>query len=366
MAFWTGELAQDHGARQLLIGIHRGPEPVAFGEADVRLALGAAALGIGPGNMGPQALARAAAGNLPGSVRHTAALALGAAWQTALSAKPTNGPAMSKNEVAEAVATLASAARAGLRWRGVQALAQMKASGLRLPAMPRSLQLWVHFWRMAIRLAEARWQLVAQAIGAGLGGGFGMMIPLGLVYVLAGLYKSPVIPSYMFVGWVVGVAFATGRWLLGTLFAGRAWRMLGGGVGFCLGLVALWPFTLNPSAWQLVSAMLAGAAVALGGELLARPRAVGPEQTRAIWLAGMGGGLGSALMFAATSVGLASLPFLSKPAVVAAVVDESLVAVSIIVIAGVVGAMMGFGLAGGCAAGELLWRRLAGGSTPRS
>jgi hypothetical protein len=372
MAYWAKELAEDDGARRLLHEIHHGPGGSAAQEWKGRVATGAAALGLGPGYVGERALARAAVGHSLGSVRHTAALALGAAWQTTMAPSGSDGAPMGEAGLEETVAALADDASAGPRWRRVQALAQMKASSLRLPHVPGALRVQVDVWRTAIRLAEARWRLAAQAVGAGLGGGFGLLTAMAIAIMLVGYYSLPEIAAYLLVGWVMGVAFAAGCWVFDTLLGGRAWRVLGGSIGFCLGLVSLAPFTPHLAGWQLAGGLLCGGAMVLGSELLADPRKTHPEETSTIWRAGLGGGIGGALAFGVIALTAMRLPFVLSPEFVrnavnpapvsTAVVDPSWVTTLVVVFAALAGSLAGLGLTGGSTAGEALWRRLSVGS----
>ena len=188
------------------------------------------------------------------------------------------------------------------------------------------------------------------------------MLLMALVQLAVG-YRSPgEIASYLLVGGVVGALFAGGRWLLDVLLARRAGRVLGGAVGFCLSLIALWPFTPGLTDWQLLGGLLAGAAVASGWELLSPP-----EKRGALWQAALGGGLGGALSFAATALLPLRLPFVLRPdsAVFDSVVDQPWLPVAVVVLAALAGAAMGAGLASGGTAGEALWDRLSEGEGRR-
>ena len=338
MDYWAHQLQQDDEARQLLAQIHRRPDDAAHEE---EVDLGAQALGLEPGDAGEQALARAAVARRDGTVRHAAALGLAA---------------LGLDAVQEGMATLAEAALPRRRWRRAQALAQMKAAGFPLPQLPLSLLAQVSAWRDGIRLFEARWRLVAQTLGAGLGGGLGLMLLMALVLLAVGYRSLGEIASYLLVGGVMGALFAAGRWLLDVLLARQAGRVLGGAVGFCLSLIALWPFTPSLTGWQLLGGLLAGAAVASGWELLSPPQKRG-----ALWRAALGGGLGGALGFATTALSPLRLPFVLRPdsAIFHRFADQPWLPVAVVVLAALAGAAMGAGLAGGGAAGLVLWNRLS-------
>jgi hypothetical protein len=274
-------------------------------------------------------------------VRHTAALALAALGLDALH---------------KGMTALAEAAPPGRRWRRVQALAQMKAAGFPLLQLPLALLAQVNAWQAGIQLFEARWRLVAQALGAGLGGGLGLMLLMVLVLLAVGYRSLGEIASYLLVGGVVGALFATGCWLLDVLLVRRAGRVLGGAVGLCLGLLALAPFTPALTVWQLLGGLLAGAAVALGWELLA------PTEKRAtLWWAALGGGVGGALSFATTALLPLRLPFVVRPdaAVFHRMADQPWLPVAVVALAALTGAAMGAGMASGGAAGQALSDRLS-------
>ena len=334
MGYWAHRLEEDEGAQRLLAQIHQGPD----GAASEKVQLGAASLGLKPDDVGRQALARAAVSQQhDGTVRHTAALALAALGLDALH---------------KGMTALAEAAPPGRRWRRVQALAQMKAADFPLLQLPLALLAQVNAWQAGIQLFEARWRLVAQALGAGLGGGLGLMLLMAVVLLAVGYRSLGEIASYLLVGGLVGTLFAGGRWLLDVLLARRAGRVLGGAVGFCLGLIALWPFTPTLTGWQLLGGLLAGAAVASGWELVAIP-----ERKTALWRAALAGGLGGALSFAATALSPLRLPFVLRPEFFGGVAQPWL-SVLAVVAAALAGATMGAGLTSGGAAGEAVWSRL--------
>jgi hypothetical protein len=187
----------------------------------------------------------------------------------------------------------------------------------------------------------------------------GLLLPMAVLYLLAGYYSLPEIAAYLLIGSVVGLAFAGGRWLLEVLLGGIGWRVVGGGLGFCLGLLLLAPFTPNLTGWQLAGGWLCGAAVALGCDLLADPQA---RNRGGRWRAGLGGGIGGALSFAATALTALRLPFVAKPVLLEAFVHGARVSAAVVIAAALAGALTGAGLAAGGAAGEALWRRLSEGS----
>jgi hypothetical protein len=378
MSYWAHRLAADEGARQLLAQINNPrpdsprpdracPEPVEGSLETCQVC--AAALGLKPDDVGKQALARAAVSpHYDGTVRHTAALALAVLMRKVLGLEA----------IEEGMKTLATAAPPGRRWRRVQALAQMLAAGFPLPQLPLGLLAQVNAWHAGIRLFEARWLLVAQALGAGLGGGLGLMLSMAVVLLVIGYRSLGEIASYLLVGGVVGVLFAGGHWLFDVLLASRAGRVLGGAVGFCLGLLALAPFTPALTGWQLLGGLLAGGAAAGGWEMAdGRWRmADGKRQTpkvshqsaiynlkSKISLAALGGALGGALGFAATVLSPLRLPFVLRPEVLeeafGSVMAQPWLAVVAVAAAALAGAAMGAGLASGGAAGESIWSRLS-------
>jgi len=386
-AYWAHRLAEDEGARQLLAQINTSrldgprpdracPEPGEGSSETCQVCqVGAAALGLSPspaGGGGPgwgyspaggegQVLARAAVAHRDGTVRHTAALALAT---------------LGLDAVHKGMATLAETTPPGRRWQRVQALAQMKAADFPLPQLPLGLLVQVNAWHAGIQLFAARWLLVAQAIGAGLGGGLGLMLLMALLWLSAGLFDSILIFAYLPEGEVLGALFAGGLWLFNVLLASRAGRVLGGAVGFCLGLLALAPFTPTLTGWQLLGGLLAGAAVAGGWELadskwrmadgkrqtsnVKSQSAIGNRQS-AIGLAALGGALGGALSFAITALLPLRLPFVLRPEspVFSMFADQTWLPMLAVGVATLTGAAMGAGLAGGGAAGEAIWSRLS-------
>jgi hypothetical protein len=312
-------------------------------------------LGLKPEDVGKQALARAAVSpQYNGTVRHTAALALATLMCKVLGLEA----------IQEGMKTLATAAPPGRRWRRVQALAQMRAAGFPLPQLSLGLLAQVNAWHAGIRLFAARWLLVAQAIGAGLGGGLGLMLSMAVVLLAIGYRSLGEIASYLLVGGVVGVLFAGGHWLFDVLLASRAGRVLGGAVGFCLGLLALAPFTPALTGWQLLGGLLAGGAAAGGWEMAdGRWRMADGRWQSAISLAALGGALGGALGFAATVLSPLRLPFVLRPEVLeeafGSVMAQPGLAVLAVAAAALAGAAMGAGLASGGAAGESIWSRLS-------
>jgi len=352
--YWAHRLAEDEGARQLLAQINDSkPDSTRPDRSAETCQVCAAALGLKPEDVGSQALARAAVSSqYNGTVRHTAALALAALMQKVLGLEA----------VQEGMKTLATAAPPGRRWRRVQALAQMRAADFPLPQLPLGLLAQVNAWHAGIRLFAARWRLVAQAIGAGLGGGLGLMLVMATVVLVIGYRHWGEIYSYLLIGEVVGALFASGRWLLDVLLASRVGRVLGGAIGFCLGLLALGPLTPTLTGWQLLGGLLAGAAIAGGWELAAsRWRMADGNRQSAISLAALGGALGGALSFAVTALLPLRLPLVLRPEspVFGLVADQPWLPMLVVAVAALTGAAMGAGLASGGAAGEAIWDQLA-------
>ncbi len=333
MAYWTRQLGGNPAARELLRQIHEGVGDA--GSID-EVQLGAEALGLDPEDIGDRALARAAVGHRDGNVRHTAALALAA---------------LGLDTVAEDVETLAQFAPTGRGCRRVQALAQIKVAGFPLPQLSLFSLAQVNGWAAGIRLYEARWQLVAQAGGAGLLGGFLLALLMAPVWLAAGYRHADKIALYVLLGLVVGALFAGGRWLFDVLAATQWGRVLGGAAGFGLALLALAPYTPNLDASQVLGGSLAGGAMAAGWELLARP---GRPWTW--WKPGLGGALGGALLFAATSLSQLRIPFVlrEEAAVFFTLGDQPVRLAIVVVLAALMGAFMGAGLAAGGSGGEAL------------
>jgi hypothetical protein len=338
VGYWAHQLQQDPEAQQLLLQIHQGvPDPVPE-EVD----LGARALGLEPGDVGKRALARRAVAHESGTVRHTAALALAA---------------LGLDAVHEGMATLTGAAPSGRWWHAVQALAQIKAADFPLPQLPSSLLMTqVNAWRAGIKLFNDRWRLVAQAVGSGPGGGLGLMACMASICLAANYRKPGEIYSYLLVGGVVGTLFASGRWLLDILMTHRVARVLGGAVGFCLGLLALWPFMPQLSGGQLLGGLLAGTSLALGWEILS-----GREATGRLRRAALGGALGGMLGFGVTALSPLRLPFVLQRKFVPllGVTEEPWVSVVVVLLAALAGAATGAGLATGGTVGAALWGRLS-------
>jgi hypothetical protein len=271
-----------------------------------------------------------------GTVRHTAALALAS---------------LGLDAVHDAQTTLSGAATARRPWRRVQALAQMAAADFPLPQLPLPLLVQVRAWRAGIRMYEARWQVMAQTIGAALGITLLMALPL-----LAMGYRNwAQIYYFLLVGEVVGALFALGR----SLFGSRWGRVVGGATGFCLGLLAFAPVFGSLSGWQLAGGLVAGAAVTLGWELLADP-AKKPSVARAV----LGATIGGALGFGATALSPLRVPYLLRPGFIGAAMatDASWVSAWVVALAALQGAATGAGLAAGVAVSHELGRRFFGGS----
>jgi hypothetical protein len=376
--YWAHRLAADEGGRQLLTQIHQDPRPDRAcpepGEGSSETCqVCAAALGLSPspaGGGGPgwgslegQVLARAAVSpQYNGTVRHTAALALAALMQKVLGLEA----------VQEGMKALATAAPPGRRWRRVQALAQMRAADFPLPQLSLSLLAQVNAWHAGIQLFAARWRLVAQALGAGLGGGLGLMLLMAVVLLAFGYRHWGEIYSYLLIGEVVGALFASGRWLLDVLLDRRAARALGGAIGFCLGLLALAPIIPALTGWQLLGGLLAGAAIAGGGEIgdwrlqassvkrqaskVNRQSAICNLKSKIFW-----GALGGALSFAITALLPLWLPFVLRPEspVFSMLADQPWLPMLAVGVAALTGTAMGAGLASGGAAGEAIWNQLS-------
>jgi hypothetical protein len=372
MAYWASEVRKHEEAAILL-------EKVQLGQVDRldklerrKAILCAEALGLSPDDLVEGALARAAVGDGDGNVRHTAALALGALGMEAVHS--------------------ARAKQAGHRWRQVQVLAQIKAAGLPLPQLPGSLLIWVNAWLAGIRLYEARWRLASQAMGAGIGGG-GLLVLLMLAVTVVRLIaiRSELEPemwkdlSRLWVGdaalrllviGLVGAVFAATRWLLGRTRLGWAGRVLGGGLGFCLGMLTWILYMPDVGPWQVLAWITTGVAIALGWELGAtRGRASVP------WRAGLGGGIGGAIAFGAfaavaalamveTNYGLTRFldqetsyrlaPLLDqKDPIFKGLAEARWLPGLVVAIGALTGAAIGGGMAAGAIGGELLWRRLS-------
>jgi hypothetical protein len=333
MAYWARQVGGNQEARELLRGIHDGVDDEGLIE---QIALGAEALGLDPEDIGERALARAAVAHRDGNVRHTAALALGA---------------LGLDIVANDVGTLAEAAPRGRGCRRVQALAQMKVAGFPLPQLRLFSLAQVNGWTAGIRLYEARWRLVTQAGGAGLLGGFLLALLMAPVWLAAGYRHADKIAVYVLLGLVVGALVAAGRWLFDVLLATELGRVLGSAAGFGLALLALAPYTPNLAASQVLGGVLAGGAIGAGWELLARP-----GRPWAWWKPGLGGALGGTLFFAATSLTPLRIPFVlrEEAAVFFTLGDQPLRLALVVIVAALMGAFTGAGLAAGAAGGEVL------------
>lgn len=346
--FWAQHLAGDPQCRALLAAIERGEtgqEP-----AGAAIPLAAAALGLD--EMGPQALARAAAGHPAGHVRHTAALALAAAGL---------------DQVNRSLPVLAAATPKRRGWRRAQALAQMRAAGFAIPQTTLGLQLLVAIWNLGIRVWRRRWPVLIESLAAGLGASVGLGIAL-LVSVPAspaGFWPLFALRSVLFMpmGFAIGaitVAVACIAGLAGAPSPPRRQAVrqaLGMWLGFVLGLLLLW-WPLDAFSAQVVQSSqlgsgyesertvartyilgggLWGLGIALGYYLLA-----GQQSRLSLARALVGAGLGGAL-----GCWLAWRLRLGVPLVEPA---GWLVEVQVV--------LAGFGLGGGLAAGRAAGARL--------
>lgn len=343
--YWTQQLKEDAGARRLLQDM-QGETPGPAGEEAV---LAAEALGLERDYVGQQGLARAAVQHGDGVVRHTAALALAAVGLDAID---------------EARETLGSARPAGRPWRAVQALAQMKAAGLAIPALPPGQSAGVDLWSIGIRLFDSRWRLLAETLGGGLGGGLALLLMMMVVWLpvrFSGLFIAPYALAdaamYLPVGFLLGSLCAGTRSVWDTIKPSRASRVLGGTLGMLLGMVVLMPLVPETAWYQfgryLLAALIAGYGIALGWALVP---AGARHRLRA---AAVGGALGGALGLAlCEALGLA-LPFrLGPEAAVFFWAEGSWTSALASGLAVATGAALGLGIALGAELGQTLWRRL--------
>jgi hypothetical protein len=329
MDYWAQQMQQDEPTRALLCALQGGDAPIT---ADAALA--PQALGLDAEKLTKGALAAAAVAHGNGVVRHTAALALPG---------------------------LASAVPRGLGWRRTQALAQVQAAGLGLPGVSGGQLAAAAAWHTGIRLYEAGWPLLAQAVGTSLGGGLGLAVMMGLQVLAVGMRDPGLVAAYMLEGQILGLCVALGRWLFGVIWS-RTWgRAIGSALGFALGLVALWVFNPAMPATHLLGGVLAGAAIALGQGWLggAEPVSATPRQLRrTLGRGALGAAAGGALAFAATVLTPMRLPFLLDPRYVTLPVPASWTLLAQIVLAALAGAALGAGLASGGVLGEAVWVRV--------
>lgn len=341
MTHWASELRKHAEATKLLELVQLGQVDGAPKPQRETASLCAEALGLSSDDLGQGALARAAAGDAEGSVRHTAALALGALGMDAIHA---------------AQATLAGHGR-----RRVQVLAQIKAAGLPLPQLPLGLQAGVAAWATGLALWEARLQILAETLVAGLGAGLGLglclllsvLLVIGQVeYIFRSLYLQPI-------GVVVGISAVAVAWLVSCSLRAQSGRvqvvgrMVGFWLGFLLGLVIFWlPLDLYA---QLISTLPSGKdpfqTYVLGGSLwgwgiiLGREAMAGFERRTALARALLGGGLGGAVgCVLAVLVGI-TVPLVEPSGALLVRAGEAILA----------GFGLGGGLAGGWELGARLW-----------
>lgn len=349
MDFWAQQLSEEPQVN-LLKRIHGGFPPQASPSPAEQqsVALAAEALGLESDDIGNNALARAAVVSADGTTRHTAALALGA---------------MGMDTVNQSQRALQTATPSGRHWRKIQALAQIKVAGFALPQLSFMQQVQVAVWYLLIRVYDARWSLTAQALGAGVGGALGLLLAEGIIdlVIWPARHLTPgVFAAMPLVGGLIGVAFGAGLATGNILLPGRTGRILGGAVGLALGALIVMPFIENPKdllrllPWQVTSGALAGAAIALGAELMAGSR--NPTRLRRMVL---GGSLGGALGFALTSVSdERRLLFLLDPKDFRFVAESSQFETLALMTACLIGATMGAAMIAGLAIGPRVWKRL--------
>ena len=317
------------------------------------------ALGLGRDDIGGHGLARAAVAHSDGVARHTAALALAGLAESALGLRA----------IDEAVATMRVMAPQGRHWRYPQALAQMKAARFKIPQISLLLSTQVNAIHGGIQLYESRWLLGAQIVGAGLGGGIGLLFIMSLLWLPVIL--TPTLPSaehapgivatYLLLGGMAGVFFSGMRGLSDVLANHRLARVLGGGLGFALAIAALVPFMDSTARLmlgkQILFGLFVGAAIAVGWEFEGYFRERTTTQGAAL-----GGAVSGALGFAVAWYVAVPLPFaLARDASsFLLIADQQLLAWFAIGLAAITGAVLGAGMAGGGAAGRAFWERFRG------
>jgi hypothetical protein len=351
MDYWAHQIQEDDQARQLLAQIHRGPE----GEVSEEMDLARRALGLLPGDVGEQALARAAVAHQDGTVRHVAALGLGALGLDALH---------------QGMMILATTTPRGRRWRRAQALAQIKSVGFPLPQLSFGMQRLVAVWATGLDLWNNRWQILAEILASGLGAGLGLGLCLlfstllfsrddlrvmsGFVLVLRSLYLQPI-------GFVVGSLAVAMVWLIFLSLQAPSertrtvGRIVGLWLGFLLGLVIFWlPLDLYgqalgrrpeiPSGKDSLQTYLLGGSFWGLGIGLGREALAGFQARTMARRTLLGGGLGGALGCVLAAVLGITTPLVEPSGILAVRAAEA--------------SLAGFGLGGGLAGGWELGAKL--------